>query len=108
MILGAGVGWLKDEFDYVRSSFVTRGKRADASIEVLRRLWSEDVIEVHDDHFDFGPVKFQPKPVQRPSIPIHIGGSSIAACKRAGRLGDGWIELGSDDLGDFKRRSSRW
>jgi probable F420-dependent oxidoreductase len=102
VILGAGVGWLEDEFDYVRMSFVTRGKRADASIEVIRRLWSEDVIEVHDDHFDFGPVKFQPKPVQRPSIPIHIGGSSVAACRRAGRLGDGWIELGSNDLDDFK------
>jgi probable F420-dependent oxidoreductase len=104
VILGCGVGWLEDEFDYVGMPFRTRGKRADATIEVLRRLWSEDVIEVHDEHFDFGPVKFQPKPVQKPSIPIHIGGSSPAACRRAGRLGDGWIELGSSDLADFEAK----
>lgn len=101
VILGAGVGWLEEEFDYVGMPFKTRGKRADATIEVLRRLWSDDVIEVHDEHFDFGPVKFQPKPVQRPSIPIHIGGTSRAACRRAGRLGDGWIELGSKDIDEF-------
>ncbi|WP_166903464.1 LLM class F420-dependent oxidoreductase [Mycobacterium sp. DL440] len=104
VILGAGVGWLEDEFDYVNMPFKTRGKRADASIDAIRRLWSEDVIEVHDEHFDFGPVKFQPKPVQKPSIPIHIGGSSPAACRRAGRLGDGWIELGSKSLDDFKTK----
>jgi probable F420-dependent oxidoreductase len=102
VMLGCGVGWLQDEFDYVDMPFKTRGKRADATIEVLRQLWEDDVIEVHDEHFDFGPVKFQPKPVQKPSIPIHIGGSSPAACRRAGRLGDGWIELGSKDLDDFK------
>lgn len=104
VILGAGVGWLEDEFDYVGMPFRTRGKRADATIDAIRRLWSEDVIEVHDEHFDFGPVKFQPKPVQRPSIPIHIGGTSASACRRAGRLGDGWIELGSKDIADFEAK----
>ena len=102
--LGAGVGWLKEEFDFLGMPFENRGRRADATINLLRRLWSDDVIEVHDEHFDFGPVKFQPKPLQRPSIPIHIGGSSRAACRRAGRLGDGWIEIGSDGLDEFKVR----
>jgi probable F420-dependent oxidoreductase len=104
VILGAGVGWLEEEFDYLGMPFNTRGKRADACIDVIRRLWSDDVIEVHDEHFDFGPVKFQPKPIQRPGVPIHIGGTSAAACRRAGRLGDGWIELGSKDLDEFKAK----
>ncbi|WP_261566523.1 TIGR03619 family F420-dependent LLM class oxidoreductase [Frankia gtarii] len=102
--LGAGVGWLEDEFNYVREPFRTRGKRADAIIGILRQLWSEDVIEVHDEHFDFGPVKFQPKPLQRPSIPIEVGGAARGALLRAGRLGDGWIEIGAKDLDEFRTR----
>jgi len=65
------------------------------------------VIEVHDEHFDFGPVKFNPKPLQQPSIPIEVGGISAPALRRAGRLGDGWIEIGSTDLDDF-RPDSPW
>ena len=99
--LGIGVGWLPDEFEYLDIDFADRGRRTDAAIDTIRRLWSEDVIEVHDDHFDFGPVKFNPKPLQKPSIPIEVGGSSKPALRRAGRLGDGWIEIGSRDLDDF-------
>ena len=95
--MGIGVGWLEDEFDVVGRGFHDRGKRADAMIPLLRRLWSEDVIEVHDEHFDFAPVKFQPKP-RAGSIPIEVGGASAAALRRAGRLGDGWIEIGSPTL----------
>jgi probable F420-dependent oxidoreductase len=102
--LGIGVGWLPDEFAYLGAGFDDRGRRTDAAIEVIRRLWSEDVIEVHDEHFDFGPVKFNPKPLQKPSIPIEVGGASKAALRRAGRLGDGWIEIGSKDLDDFKAK----
>jgi probable F420-dependent oxidoreductase len=99
--LGIGVGWLEDEFDYVGLSFPDRGRRTDATIGVLRRLWTETVIEVHDEHFDFGPVKFNPKPLQKPCIPIEVGGASRPALRRAGRLGDGWIEVGSADLDEF-------
>jgi len=102
--LGVGVGWLPDEFDYVGVDFDSRGGRADAAIEAIRRLWSEDVIAVDDGFFRFGPVKFQPKPLQKPSIPIEVGGAAPAALRRAGRLGDGWIEIGSADLDEFSTR----
>jgi probable F420-dependent oxidoreductase len=95
--VGIGVGWLEDEFDVVGRGFHDRGKRTDAMIPLMRRLWTDDVIEVHDDHFDFGPVKFQPKP-RFGSIPIEVGGVSAPALRRAGRLGDGWIEIGSPTL----------
>ena len=72
--LGIGVGWLEQEFDVMGQSFHDRGRRTDEIIDILRRLWSEDVIEQHTEHFDFGPVKFQPKPLQKPSIPIEVGG----------------------------------
>jgi probable F420-dependent oxidoreductase len=102
--LGIGVGWLEDEFSYLGVSFADRGRRTDAAISAIRRLWGEDIIEVHDEHFDFGPVKFSPKPLQQPSIPIEIGGTSPPALRRAGRLGDGWIEVGSADLDEFRAR----
>lgn len=96
--LGIGVGWLEEEFVAVGRGFHDRGKRADVIIPLLRRLWSEDVIEEHNDHFDFGPVKFQPKP-RNGDIPIEVGGTTLPALRRAGRLGDGWIEVGSPNLG---------
>ena len=99
--LGVGVGWLSDEYEYMGLDFAARGRRADAIIEALRRLWSDDVIEIHNEHFSFGPVIFQPKPLQKPSIPIEVGGASGAALRRAGALGDGWIEIGCTSLEDF-------
>jgi probable F420-dependent oxidoreductase len=102
-VLGIGVGWMEEEFVAVGQSFADRGDRTDESIDLIRRLWSEDVVEHHGRHFDFGPVCFEPKPVQQP-VPIEVGGTSPAALRRAGRLGDGWIELGSTDLDEITRR----
>lgn len=99
--LGVGVGWLEDEFAATGQSFRNRGKRTDDMIPLLRRLWTDDVIEEHTAHFDFGPVKFQPKPRQQ-MIPIEVGGTTPAALRRAGRLGDGWIETGSETLEDAR------
>lgn len=104
VILGVGVGWLEAEFEYVGLPFRDRGQRTDAAIDAIRKLWSEDVIEVRDDHFAFGPVKFEPKPLQRPAIPIEVGGFSAPALRRAGRRGDGWVEVGSRSVADFRHK----
>jgi probable F420-dependent oxidoreductase len=101
--LGVGVGWLEEEFVAVGQSFRRRGRRTDDMIPLLRRLWSDDVIEEHTAHFDFGPVKFQPKPRQ-PMIPIEVGGTTPAALRRAGRLGDGWIETGCETLEEAREK----
>jgi probable F420-dependent oxidoreductase len=94
--LGAGVGWLKEEFGVIGLDATNRGKRTDEMIGLLRRLWTDPVVEHHGDYYDIPAVYFEPKPFQRP-IPIETGGSSPAALRRAGRLGDGWIEIGSRD-----------
>jgi probable F420-dependent oxidoreductase len=96
--LGIGIGWLEEEFDAAGWGFKDRGRRTDRIVEVLRQLWTNDVIEVHDEWFDFGPVKFNPKPLGRPAIPIHIGGASKPALRRIGTHGDGYIEIGSKSL----------
>lgn len=97
--LGMGVGWLQEEFELVGQDFHNRGKRSDEIIELLRAMWSRDVdtIEHHGEFYDLMPFKFQPKPVQKPGIPIEVGGTSKAALRRAGQLGDGWIEIASRD-----------
>ncbi len=104
VILGVGVGWLEVEFDYVGMSFQDRGSRADSAIDGIRKLWSEDVIEVCDEHFDFGPLRFEPKPLKRPTIPIEVGGFSEPALRRAGHRGDGWVEVGSSSVADFRQK----
>ena len=70
-----------------------RGSRTDEGIEALRVVWREDEPSFAGQHFAFGPVRSQPKPVQ-PTIPILVGGHSPAAARRAGRLGDGFFPLG--------------
>lgn len=99
--LGAGIGWLREEFDAVGLPFQQRGKLMDEIIPLLRRLWTEEVISHDGANYRFGPVRFEPKPLQKPGIPIEIGGSSPPALLRIGRLGDGWVEPGSKDLDDL-------
>jgi alkanesulfonate monooxygenase SsuD/methylene tetrahydromethanopterin reductase-like flavin-dependent oxidoreductase (luciferase family) len=65
----------------------------DETIDVCRRLWSEQTVEHHGEFFDFGPVMFEPKPLHSPWPPLHIGGDGAAALRRAALLGDGWIPM---------------
>jgi probable F420-dependent oxidoreductase len=103
--LGAGIGWLRDEFDAAGVPFSERGSRMDEIIPLLRRLWSgEDPITHEGRHYAFGPVHFRPKAIQRPSIPIELGGTSDAALRRAALVGDGWMELGTADLDQLAER----
>jgi len=92
VILGAGAGWMKEEFDAVGVEFETRGKRFDECIAVLRKLWTGELVEHHGDFFEFPEVQMCPVPSE--SIPVYIGGASPAALRRTARLGDGWLGPG--------------
>jgi probable F420-dependent oxidoreductase len=87
---GIGVGWLKEEFDAVAASWPRRGARTDEYIEVMRRLWEDDVSEHHGEFYDLAPVRQYPKPVQTPHPPIHVGGESDASLRRVAKLAQGW------------------
>lgn len=91
--LGIGASWLAEEWQAAELDFHTRGRRLDEAVAVCTRLWSESVIEHHGEFFDFDPVMFEPKPIQKPWPPIHVGGESDAALRRAARLGNGWIGI---------------
>lgn len=95
-ILGIGSGWLKEEFDALGLDFHVRGARTDEAIQALRACLCESPSSFHGKHFNFGPLMSFPKPAQKSGVPVHIGGHSPAAAKRAGRLGDGFFPALSD------------
>ncbi len=88
--LGVGVGMLREENEALGSDFATRGAYSDESIRIMRELWGAEDASYSGRFFEFGPVKFSPKPVQPGGVPILIGGMSRAAMRRCARLGDGW------------------
>jgi probable F420-dependent oxidoreductase len=90
VLLGVGVGWLREEFDALGESFGDRGKRLDEQIEVLRELWTGSPSEFHGTYTNFGPSYSRPRPANGP-VPIVIGGHSEAAARRAGKYGDGFF-----------------
>jgi probable F420-dependent oxidoreductase len=90
---GIGASWLSEEWDAMQLPFGTRGRRVDETMEIIKRLFTEEVVEHHGEFFDFQPVGFLPKPVQEPWPPMHIGGDSPAAMRRAALLGEGWIPM---------------
>jgi probable F420-dependent oxidoreductase len=91
-VIGAGAGWLRSEWEALGVDPDTRGSRFDEAIGVCRRLWTEETVSNEGPNFPFTDVAFEPKPVQRP-IPIHVGGESVRALRRAGRLGDGFVGM---------------
>ncbi len=93
--LCVGVGWLREEIEACGAGFTSRGRRADEQIEVLRALWSDNPgVSHHGAFYDFDHAMSYPKPVAAEGIPIHIGGHSRLAARRAGRFGDGFQPLG--------------
>jgi len=92
-VLGAGAGWMREEFDIYGVDFKTRGKRLDETIEVLNKLWQPEMVEYHGEYFDFPPIQLSPAPSHK--IPIYIGGANKLALKRAAQRCDGWIGAGN-------------
>ena len=88
VVLGAGVGWMKDEFALTGQAFADRGARIDEMIEVIHALLEGGMVEYHGRFHDFPPVQMSPVPARR--VPVVIGGDSAPALRRAAR-NDGWM-----------------
>jgi probable F420-dependent oxidoreductase len=89
VVLGAGAGWMRDEFELLGAGFGDRGRRMDEMIDVLRALWAGGFVEHHGRFYDFPPLEMSPAPTR--DVPIWVGGISAPALRRAATLGDGWI-----------------
>lgn len=84
-----GVGWSSDEFELMQQDFKTRGRRTNEMIEIMRLLWSGEMVSYQGEHYQFPPMEMNPAPSA--PIPIWIGGISEPAMRRAARLADGWV-----------------
>ncbi|MCT9933407.1 TIGR03619 family F420-dependent LLM class oxidoreductase [Planotetraspora sp. A-T 1434] len=93
---GLGLGWIPEEFTATGVTMERRGKRAEEYIQLLRRLWSEDVVEHKGEFYEVPPVHQDPRPETPP--PILLGGTAAVALRRAGRISDGWISSSRADL----------
>ena len=88
--LGLGIGWNPVEYEALGMDFSDRGRRFEEQIELLRRFWTEPVLDFHGRSHTVTAAGINPLPVQRP-IPIWIGGSAEPALRRAARLADGFF-----------------
>jgi probable F420-dependent oxidoreductase len=92
LVLGVGIGWMREEFDVLGSDWADRGRRAEEYIGVLRSLWQPGPRSFSGPTVSFQDVYCSPTPVGA-GIPIVVSGTSDAAARRAGRLGDGYFPM---------------
>jgi probable F420-dependent oxidoreductase len=91
--LGIGVGWNAVEYEALGVDFRQRGRIMDEQVDLLRRLWNEDVVTYKGKYHTVTEAGINPLPV-RHAIPIWTGGASEAALRRTARIADGWFPLG--------------
>jgi alkanesulfonate monooxygenase SsuD/methylene tetrahydromethanopterin reductase-like flavin-dependent oxidoreductase (luciferase family) len=91
VILGAGVGWLREEFEALAApAFEARGTVTDEYLRLMRAAWTTDPVTFQGRHYTVRAVHALPKPAQKGGIPVWIGGHTDAAARRAAVLGDAW------------------
>jgi probable F420-dependent oxidoreductase len=90
VILGAGVGWMAEEFAFLNTPYRERGARTDEYLKAMKALWTEEEPAFQGRFVQFSDLRCEPKPVQKPHPPIWVGGHSKAALRRTATLADGW------------------
>ncbi|GAA0617446.1 LLM class F420-dependent oxidoreductase [Sporichthya brevicatena] len=97
---GVGVGWLREEYEALNVPWANRGLRTDDHLAVMRALWTDEVASYSGRYYELPPSRLYPKPVQTPHPPIHVGGGSDAALRRAARFGQGYngMNITPEDL----------
>jgi probable F420-dependent oxidoreductase len=98
LIMGVGVGWMREEFEAQNVPFEARGRLTDEQLEIVARLMSEDSISYEGEHYRFHDLSFVPKR----RLPIWVGGEGKAARRRSARYGDAWfpyyVRVSPDEL----------
>ena len=90
--LGVGIGWNDVEYEALAEDFHNRGRRSEEQIEVMRALWTQDLVTLDRRWHKITDAGINPLPVQRP-IPVWLGGTAERVLRRVARMGDGWFPL---------------
>ena len=90
-ITGLGIGWSKDEFEVSGIPYKNKGTRADEYLQVLKKIWTDDVVEFKGQFYNIPSSKIGPKPVQEPHPPILLGGFTPRTFPRIVNYANGWI-----------------
>jgi probable F420-dependent oxidoreductase len=101
LILGAGVGWMEEEFRLVDQDFASRGRRAVEMVRLMRALWTGETVDFRGEFYRVSGCRMHPRPAQA-TIPVVWGGHSDAALRRVAKVGDGWhpTQITLDQLAD--------
>jgi alkanesulfonate monooxygenase SsuD/methylene tetrahydromethanopterin reductase-like flavin-dependent oxidoreductase (luciferase family) len=94
VILGVGAGAMPEEFLALGIPMRRRGSLTDESIAIMKELWTNPYPSYHSRRWEFSDLRFSPKPLQKPHIPLWVGGSSPGALRRTATQGDGWHPTG--------------
>ncbi len=97
LLFGAGLGWLREEFEALGVPFAGRAARFEESLDILRKAWAGGAFEHHGAVYDFGPVELTAQPVR---IPLVLGGNTAPALRRAALRADGWFASGTPSLAE--------
>jgi alkanesulfonate monooxygenase len=89
--LGVAAGWYDREFQACGYPFETRGRTLQTNMEIMKRLWTENGVNGTYGNYSFRNVTMEPKPIQKPHIPLWMGGYVDTVLRRVGRFADGWI-----------------
>jgi probable F420-dependent oxidoreductase len=92
--VGVGIGWMKEEYDVQGQDFATRGARSEEMIEILRLLWSGEMVSFEGKYYSFPTLQMAPMPSELP--PVYMGGYAPKAIDRVARLADGWISTNNN------------
>jgi probable F420-dependent oxidoreductase len=96
LMLGVGIGWLREEFAALGVPFAHRGKRADDYLRALKAVWSGEEVNYQGEFVRWQGFMMRPRPVQPGGVPLVIGGVSPTAIRRTVQYGDGWYVIGKD------------
>jgi len=88
--LGVGIGWNFVEYEALNENFRNRGRRVEEQVEVMRRLWTQDLVDFEGRWHTLRQAGIKPRPVQRP-VPVWFGGGADTVLRRIARIGDGWF-----------------
>lgn len=95
-MLGAGIGWLREEFEAMGTPFEKRGARFDDYMVAMKKVWSGETVEHESEFLSWHGFKSYPVPVQKPGVPVHMGGNKGKIFERIAKYGDGWFIPGAN------------